>query len=272
MKTCGNSPRSIWPCVAALLASSSLVVDQSMAASLSGNNVSVLTYGNKIVALVLAIVAVSLSTVLFPRLSRMILARAWGELDRTVRNYSLAVLIVGFPVAGILALASEPLVRLLFERGSFTPQMTQAVSQVQLWYLPQLPFAVLVMLGYRVLASLDGNRSVLAIGMLNLALSVTLNVVLMHWFGVRGIAMSTSITSAVAMLVTYAAIRWRLAVPAGTAADDFPPGELRPSGGVSKAGRYDDSSPGGSRLMVFPAELTVVRSTSHRGTNERCKQ
>ena len=63
--TCGTVGRNtLAVALAALLASSSLVVDQSMAASLSSGNVSVLTYGNKIVALVLAIVAVSLSTVL----------------------------------------------------------------------------------------------------------------------------------------------------------------------------------------------------------------
>ena len=52
--------------------SSSLVIDQSMAASLGSGSVSVLNYGNKIVALVLGMVAVSLSTVLFPRFSRLI--------------------------------------------------------------------------------------------------------------------------------------------------------------------------------------------------------
>jgi len=52
--------------VGSLLMSSSMVVDQSMAATLAGGSVSILNYGNKIVALILGIVAVSLSTVLFP--------------------------------------------------------------------------------------------------------------------------------------------------------------------------------------------------------------
>ena len=102
--------------------------------------------------------------------------------------------------------------RLLFERGSFTPQMTQAVSQVQLWYLPQLPFAVLVMLGYRVLASLDGNRPVLAIGMVNLALSVTRQRAadaLVRRPRHRHVDFDHQRRSSLA--VTYAAIRWKLA-------------------------------------------------------------
>lgn len=193
--------------VGSLLMSSSLVVDQSMAASLGSGNVSVLSYGNKIVALVLNIVAISLSTVLFPQFSRMITAGQWDELKRTIRGYSKAILLASIPVVTLLALISEPVIRLLFERGAFTPETTRAVSQVQICFLPQIPFAVLVMLGYRVLSALDGNAIVLRIGALNLLMNIGGNYVLMHWFGVSGIAMSTSLMYLVATIATLLAIR-----------------------------------------------------------------
>ena len=93
----------------------------------------------------------------------------------------------------VLAIFSEPLVRLVFERGAFTPETTAAVSEVQRWLLPQIPFYVLVMVGYRLLSALDGNALVLRIGALNLLMNVGGNLVFMHWFGVKGIAMSTSL-------------------------------------------------------------------------------
>ncbi len=197
--------------VGSLLMSSAIVVDQSMAASLGSGNVSVLNYGNKIVALVLNVVAISLSTVLFPRFSRMITAGQWDELNRTIRVYSKAILIASIPGVALLAVVSEPLVRLLFERGAFTPETTRAVTEVQICYLPQIPFAVLVILGYRMLSALDGNRLVLAIGALNLLMNVGGNLVFMRRFGVNGIAMSTSLMYLVATLATLAAIRYKLA-------------------------------------------------------------
>ena len=197
--------------LAALLTSTSLVVDQSLAASLSSGNVSVLMYGNKVVALVIAIVAVNLSTVLFPKFSRLIVAREWDALERMMATYAAAILAIGIPAAMALAYFSEPIVRLLFERGAFTTETTHDVAAVQFWYTAQLPFAVLVMLGYRLLASLEGNRLVLAIGAVNLVLNVVGDVVLMHYFGVRGIAMATSIVFLVATALTYVAIRLKLA-------------------------------------------------------------
>ncbi|MBI3836770.1 MAG: murein biosynthesis integral membrane protein MurJ [Planctomycetia bacterium] len=193
-----------------VLMSSSTVVDQSMAASLGSGNVSILNYANKIVALVLSMVAVSLSTVLFPRFSRMITAGQWDELKRTIRGYARLILLASIPAVVLLAFFSEPLVRLLFERGAFTPQTTSAVARVQICYLFQLPFYVLVMLGARLLSALDANRTVLAISAMNLVMNVVGNYVFMHWYGVAGIAVSTSLVYFVASLATLCAIRLKL--------------------------------------------------------------
>jgi putative peptidoglycan lipid II flippase len=201
-----------------LLMSSSLVVDQSMAASLGSGNVSILNYANKIVALVLSMVAVSLSTVLFPQFSRMITAGQWGELRRTIRGYTQLILLGSIPVVVLLVLLSEPLIRLLFERGAFMPQTTSEVAKVQICLLFQLPFYVLAMLGSRLLSALDANRTVLRISALNLVLNITGNYVFMHWYGVAGIAISTSLVYVVASLAILVAIRFKLreASAAGT--------------------------------------------------------
>jgi putative peptidoglycan lipid II flippase len=204
-------PRYVPAAGAALLASSSLVIDQSMAASLAAGNVSVLNYGNKIVALVLSVVAVSLTTALFPRISRMIVEGRYDALNRAIHRYTAAILVASVPVVAGLVMASEPLLRFIFERGAFTHQTTLAVNEVQLWYLPQIPFAILTMLGYRMLSSLDGNAIVLRIGVLNLALNVAGNVFFMRHYGVRGIAMSTSLVFFVAAMVTLVAIKIKLA-------------------------------------------------------------
>jgi putative peptidoglycan lipid II flippase len=193
-----------------LLMSSSMVVGQAMAASLGSGNVSILNYANKIVALVLSVVAVSLSTVLFPRFSRMIAAGQWGDLNRTIRGYARLILVASVPAVALLVVFSEPLVRLLFERGAFSPQTTSAVAKVQICLLFQLPFYVLAMLGSRLLSALDANRTVLRISAMNLALNVGGNYLFMHWYGVAGIALSTSLVYVVASMAIFVAIHFKL--------------------------------------------------------------
>ncbi len=203
--------RRYWPiALGTLLLSAAAVVDQSMAASLGTGSVSVLNYGNKLVALTLSVVAVSLSTVLLPRFSRLTTAGRWDDLDRTIRAYAKLIVAGTVPIAVILALAAEPMIRLLFERGAFTPETTAAVGRVQAYLALQIPFYVLVMLGSRLLSALDGNQIVLRIGALCLVLNIVADYALMQWFGVDGIAMATSVVYAVAALATLAAIRTKL--------------------------------------------------------------
>jgi putative peptidoglycan lipid II flippase len=199
-----------------LLISGSFVVDQAMAASLGSGQLSILSYGGKIVAVVVTAAAASLSTVLFPRFSRLIAGNRRSELRATVRWYARAIVLASLPVVAILAFVSEPLVRLLFERGAFTSETTTAVSSVQLWLLPQIPFYALTMLGARVLSALDGNQIMLRIGVLNLGVKVLGNYALMRWFGVDGIAMATSVVYLVTAAATLLAIRAKLAkTPSG---------------------------------------------------------
>jgi putative peptidoglycan lipid II flippase len=210
--------RRYWPIVlGTLMLSASAVVDQSMAARLGSGNVSVLNYGGKLVALALSILAVSLSTVLLPRFSRLITAGHWDELARDLRGYAWLVIAGSLPIVAILALAAEPMIRLLFERGAFTSETTVAVSRVQCYLAMQIPFYVLAMLGSRMLSALDSNAIVMRIGALTLVLNVALDYVLMQWFGVDGIAMATALVYAVAAVVTLAAIRAKLIEARATA-------------------------------------------------------
>ncbi len=194
-----------------VLMSSSLVIDQAMAASLGSGDVSVLHYGGKLISVVLAVVAISLSTVLFPRFAHLIAAGRARELMRTFTLYAGGIVLLSLPGIAILALFSEPLVRLLFERGAFTPEATLAVSRVQMWLLLQIPFYVVVMLGARVLSALDANATLLRISALNVAVNVVGNYLLMRQFGVSGIAMATSVMYLVATIATLLAIRARIA-------------------------------------------------------------
>jgi putative peptidoglycan lipid II flippase len=211
-----------WPVVVGtLLMSSSAVVDQSMAASLGSGNVSVLSFGGKVVGLVLAVVAASLSTVLFPRFAQLSASGEAAPLRRALRVYVRLILFGSIPIVAVLMAGAEPIIRLLFERGAFTPETTAAVSRVQFYLALQVPFYVLAMVGARVLSALDGNQIVLRIGALCLALNVAGDYLLMQWFGVDGIAMATSLVYLVAAGVTFAAIRVKLRESNAPASDSM---------------------------------------------------
>jgi putative peptidoglycan lipid II flippase len=181
----------------AFLMGCTTVVDQAMAAMLAGGSVAALNYANKIVNMALTTAAPALSTAVLPYFSKMVAAADWQGCRHTLKRYSLLVISAAVPFTLLLIAFSRPLVRLIFQRGAFTPADTALVSTVQIFYSIQIPFFIWAMLFVRFLSSIRRNDLLMYASGINLAVDVVLNLILMRYWGVAGIALSTSVVHVV---------------------------------------------------------------------------
>jgi putative peptidoglycan lipid II flippase len=110
----------------------------------------------------------------------------------------------------LLIAVSEPIVRVVFQRGAFTAETTAIVSRVQICYLLQLPFFVPGLVAVRLLSAMNGNRLISAIAACNMIVNIAGNYLFMRWFGVAGIAASTSLVYAVSTALIFFAVTLRL--------------------------------------------------------------
>lgn len=182
------------------LLGSTTVVDQSMAAMLHGGSVAALNYANKVISPLNGIAALALSTGALPYFSQMVAQKDLNGCRHTLKRYSAVVVALTVPVTLGLIFFSQPLVRLLFERGSFTAADTRLVSFVQICYSIQIPFYILGMLFVRFLSSIRRNDILMYGAGISLVLDVILNLALMKLWGVAGIALSTSLVYAASCL------------------------------------------------------------------------
>ena len=90
-------------------------------------------------------------------------------------------------------LLATPIVRLVFERGAFTAVDTAAVAPVLACYAVQIPFYLAGMIGVQVLAALCHYRALAFISTSNFLLNIALNLLLVRWIGLPGIALATSL-------------------------------------------------------------------------------
>lgn len=177
----------------AFLISSTNLVDQSMAAMLGSGSVSALNYGNKVVALLTGVGSLALGTAVLPHFSRMVAAGDWSGMRHTLKTYSRLVLLATVPLTLMLVYFSEPLIGLLFQRGAFEAKDVRLVGEIQALYMLQVPFYVLSILIVRLISSLGANSLLLWGAAISLPLNIVLNYTFMIWFGVAGIALSTSV-------------------------------------------------------------------------------
>jgi putative peptidoglycan lipid II flippase len=192
-----------------LVASGGLLVDQAMAATLSAGSVSALAYANRFVTVFLLVLAGAVSTAVTPYFSQMIAQENWSVCRQTLRTWFKITALISVPAALILIVGSHLLIRITFQHGAFGPDDTEVVAPVLAMYAIQIPFFVCSRVFYRFLIAMRRTDLILYCGILNLLLDIVLNIILMHWFGVAGIALATSLWTASTLLFLWY-WTWRL--------------------------------------------------------------
>ena len=187
----------------ASLMSSNLIIDQAMAATLGPGSIAILSYSNRIVALVLSIGTMALSTAILPYFSKMIAASKWTAIKKSIRTYILLILLTSVPVTLLLMAFSTSIISFLYEYGSFTTEDSNLAAKVQIMYAIQIPFYTLSILVVRVISALKANQVLMRGAVLNIILNFACNYFLTGYMGVAGIALSTSLVYIVSFLYLY---------------------------------------------------------------------
>ncbi len=174
------------------LMASTALVDQSMAAMLPSGSVAALAYGNRIIALPITIATTALSTAVIPYFSKMVALDDWKSMRQALRHYLGLIFAAAIPLTGIIILCSELIVKILFQRGSFTSANSHLVAQIQACFALQIPFYIGCILVVRLHSAMRNNQMMMWGSAGNLIVNIGLNYLFMQWWGVAGIALSTS--------------------------------------------------------------------------------
>jgi putative peptidoglycan lipid II flippase len=174
------------------------LVDQSIATMLPPGSVAVLSYSRNLIDPVLSIGSLALGSAILPFYSRMVAEGDWTGIRHTLKTYVRLILVVTIPATIALVLLSDFLVGLVLQRGRFTPDDTAAVSRVLQMYALQVPFFSLGILIVRLISSLSASHILMWGTLISFVLNFVLDVALLQFFGVAGVALSTSLVHLVA--------------------------------------------------------------------------
>ncbi len=172
---------SIWP------------INQGMAAALGPGSVAALNYGNKLITFPIGLATTALGTAVIPYFSTMVASGDWDGIRHTLNRYLRLVFATTIPFTIILIMISQPLVRILFQRGSFTADDTYLVARIQALFSLQIPFYIAGVLLARLISSFKANNLLMWGAVISLIINVVLNYLFMQWLGVAGIALSTAL-------------------------------------------------------------------------------
>jgi putative peptidoglycan lipid II flippase len=154
--------------------------------------------------------AVALATVLFPTFSRLAARRDMDGLRAVQGSGTRQMLLLLVPAAALMLVLSEPITRIVYQRGEFDSAQTDIVAEALFFFSLSLPFAGVNLIMIRTFFSLQLPWRPTQIALANLGVNAVLDALLYEPMGVGGITLATAIVSLVTTIALAIALRQQL--------------------------------------------------------------
>ena len=162
--------------------------------------------------------SVAISTVLFPTISRLAARDDIDGMRRTLADGLRQIFFMLLPASAFLLVLSEPVVRLVYQRGEFNADSTSLTSEALVFFAIGLAFNGASLLVIRAFFSLQRPWLPTKVAALGVVLNIVLDAILYRPLGTGGIPLSTSLSSIITFL--------RAALAAGAGDGRPPPGPV----------------------------------------------
>jgi len=187
-----------------------LLINSTVGFLVSENAPAAIDKAFRIYMLPQGIFSVAVTTVLFPTLARFAARREFEDLRATMANGMRQIVLLLIPAAAAILVLSEPMVRLVYQRGEFDAASTDLVATALFWFALSLPFNGLFLLLSRTFFSLQRPWVPTAIAGGNLLITAVAALSLYGPFGVGGIVAATVIATGASVLAQTIVLRRQL--------------------------------------------------------------
>ena len=184
--------------------------------SLGAGSASALTWAFTIMLMPQAAIAQSAGTASLPTLSAQVEMGEFDQFKQTLSGIMRVMLLLALPATVGLILLRVPIVRVLYERGSFDATSTQLVAWALLWYAVGLTGHSLVEVLSRAYYAMHDTKTPVIVGVVAMTGNILLSLLFawafgeIGWLPLGGLALANSLATAVECLVLLQILRKRL--------------------------------------------------------------
>jgi putative peptidoglycan lipid II flippase len=139
--------------------------------------------------------SVAVATVLFPQLSRLASRQDYAGLQAVIGVGLRQIALLLIPAGAAMLVLSDPMVRLVYQRGEFDAESTRLTAEALFWFAFSLPFSGFVLMLTRGFFSLQRPwvPTTLAVG--SLAINAIGSYLLSGPMGIGGIVLGTTLSN-----------------------------------------------------------------------------
>ncbi|MGB6779558.1 MAG: murein biosynthesis integral membrane protein MurJ [Planococcus citreus] len=171
-----------------------LIVNKSIASTVSVGGISALEYANTLSNFVLAVVVASIYTVLLPLLSKKAANSDIAGLKEILSDVIIGMMVLVIPAISGFMILSEQIVTMLYGRGAFDNEAIFMTANALFYYSIGLIGYALRDVVSSVFYSLQDSKIPMINAVIAVALNIILSLMLSKYMGISGLALATSLS------------------------------------------------------------------------------
>ncbi|WP_214756200.1 murein biosynthesis integral membrane protein MurJ [Exiguobacterium sp. s157] len=171
------------------------LIDKTLASQIVEGGISALNYAHKIDVFIQMLVVTSISTVLFPQISKLAAEKKYNSLKiYTLKAVNTIALLV-IPASVGVIFFSQSIVKFMFGRGEFDNSALEITSDALFYYsIGMIGFGLKQILS-EVFYAIQDSKTPMYNGMIGILINIILNFILSRFMGIGGLALATSISA-----------------------------------------------------------------------------
>ena len=176
----------------------SIIVDNSMASAFFGKAaISKLFYSKTMLTMITGVITISVTTVLFPKIAELGQLGKIGQMKERISSSVVSTMLLIIPASIGMAVLSEPIIGVVFERNAFTRNDTIIVAALLTAYAPNNIFQSIVDVVDRGFYAVGDSKTPVIVVLIQQFLNVIFNLIMIKFFGIDGLAYATVLSTAV---------------------------------------------------------------------------
>jgi putative peptidoglycan lipid II flippase len=186
-----------------------MLIARAVASSLGEGIISALNYSYSLMGVPLGLMAGSITIAVFPFMSSKASVDRKALAKETMRGL-YASWLVALPIGVIFFVLSQPIIRIMFERGAFTPEATKITADMLAFFSLGIPAMTAWQIATRAFYALQDTITPLKVGFIQIGIDIAILLTLPRIVGYRGLPLATAISMSIGFLLLWNALYKKL--------------------------------------------------------------
>ncbi|SFQ51652.1 putative peptidoglycan lipid II flippase [Psychrobacillus psychrotolerans] len=186
------------------------IVDRTLASQISEGAISALNYANRLSSFVHGTIVLSIATVIFPTMSKMAAENKIQLMKKTMSEAIISISLLIVPTTIVVLFFAQPIVELIFGRGAFDRQAVEMTSNALIFYSIGMFGIGMREILTRPFYALQDTKTPMINATIGVVLNIILNIVLSRYLGIGGLALATSLSATITMILMFISLRKKI--------------------------------------------------------------